>query len=961
MSESISPSITRFVQLLRPQFNADALITDYSRRFAYGTDASFYRMVPKLIVVVDDIAQMQFLLRCAYVCHVPVTFRAAGTSLSGQAITDSVLILLSDNWQDLSVSEEGNTVKLQPNIIGASANRALAPYAKKIGPDPASINSCKIGGIVANNASGMCCGVKHNSYHTVKDMTIVFADGSLLDTSNIESIGQFKHQHKALVASIEALAQQVKHDKALSQLISHKYRLKNTTGYGINALRDFSDGIDIIKHLLVGSEGTLGFIADVTYHTVDDPQHKATGLFVFNDIEAACAQIPKLAAFDVNAVELLDKRSLMAVKHHHIMPENIEALAEDGAALLIELSGDNAKQLKQVIGEVNALFDINKSALFETIAFTTDPQLYQQLWNIRKGTFPAVGANRASDTTVIIEDVSFPLADLAAGVKALHQLFDQFGYSEALIFGHALVGNLHFVFTQRFDSDAEIQRYDQFMHAVAQVVAKQFGGALKAEHGTGRNMAPFVAFEWGEQAYQLMKEIKQTFDPTDILNPGVIINSNANAHIEHLKLLPKAHDIIDKCIECGFCESVCPSRGYTLTPRQRITVWRQIVWLETQINLHDSQHPNFSQWQTELDALSKDYDFLAIDSCAATGLCGLECPVGINTGEFVKTMRSEVFAQKSASRFVSKQVANHFEGTSTIARFGLNTLGVAKSILPESAIAATQNALSSITGNIVPQYHSALPSGASRYAAIREANGENTVVYFPSCAGRIFGPDQGAQDQRSIQAAVISVLNKAGYSVIVPEQSAKHCCSMPWSSKGDKETADKVAADTSLMLLQASEHGKLPIITDASPCALQFEQSGAIEVIELSAFLSTHVVDKLEINTVEDSIALHITCSTKRQKNEQHLVNIARLCSSNVVIPNDIECCGFAGDKGLFQPALNANALKPLKAQIPEDCTLGISNSRTCEIGLSKHSGISYQSIIYLLDKVSLSKQQKAH
>ncbi|WP_299008590.1 FAD-binding and (Fe-S)-binding domain-containing protein [uncultured Shewanella sp.] len=602
---------TKFKSALSTFLNPDEIIDAYSKRYAYGTDASFYRLTPKLVLVLKNKNQIQQVLTLANQYAIPVTFRAAGTSLSGQAISDSVLITLTNGWQKSQILEQGKKVTLEPGIIGAKVNQLLKPFNKKLGPDPASIDSCKIGGIAANNSSGMCCGVKQNSYHTLAEMTIIFADGSVLDTANEQSRNTFLKSKPELISQISDLLKNVRNNPALTELIQQKYRYKNTCGYGINSLLDFEDPIEVIKHLMIGSEGTLGFIADITYHTVDDYQDKITGFYIFDGLNLACDLVSKLAKLNITALELLDFRALQSVADKPLMRQclnqnssNTKAqLTKNSAALLIEVHAKNASELSSIHTLCESLLTQLQANILAQVAFTQDQTISNELWQIRKATFPAVGAVRQTGTTVIIEDVTFPVEKLALGVKALQNLFKKYQYNEAIIFGHALDGNLHFVFTQSFNEQSQTDRYSAFMQDVSQLVAIEFKGALKAEHGTGRNMAPFVELEWGTDAYKLMQNIKRAFDPNNILNPDVLISDNKNIHLENLKTLPPADNIINKCTECGFCESVCPSNGYTLTPRQRISVWRRIVELENKFN----QEPDNTSLKKELNTLEKDY------------------------------------------------------------------------------------------------------------------------------------------------------------------------------------------------------------------------------------------------------------------------------------------------------------------------------------------------------------------
>ncbi|RHW76485.1 FAD-binding and (Fe-S)-binding domain-containing protein [Colwellia sp. RSH04] len=967
----------KFSLLAAELLPANALITEYSKRYAYGTDASFYRLTPQLIIQVDNREQLRAIVKLANAHGIAITFRAAGTSLSGQAVTDSVLIVLSDHWTQHTIHEQGNKITLQPGIIGAKANRLLKPYAKKIGPDPASINSCKIGGIAANNSSGMCCGVKQNSYHTLADMSLIFADGSELNTACEESCSTFLSSHQNLITQLLALAKHTKENTKLKQKIIHKYRLKNTTGYGINALIDFSDPIEIIKHLMIGSEGTLGFIADITFNTVEDNPYKSAGFFIFDNTTTACQLIQTLADLNVNAVELLDKRALMSVADHDIMPEAIAYLPEHAVALLIEVQANEYRKLAEKVERICVELEHFSDHIITNMPFSADSQRNEALWNIRKETFPAVGAIRKKGTTVIIEDVAFPLNSMALGITELQKLFNQFGYHEAIIFGHALAGNLHFVFTQSFDTPEKITQYDNFMAKVANLVAVRLQGSLKAEHGTGRNMAPFVELEWGKDAYRIMKEIKVLFDQNNILNPGVIINDDKKAHIKNLKLMPEAHNIIDKCIECGFCESVCPSEGLTLTPRQRISVWRRLMHINkliaTDRNLSPSKRKKLQQ---EYQTLHQDYQFLGIDSCAATGLCGMECPVGINTGEFIKALRQERFEQSSSKKFIANTTARHLSTITKLASIGFNIVNKSQVMLGTTAVTRGFKVLNKISNGYVPLYFSDWPKGEKKLKTglfqpdispnQKSDKPVNKVVYLPACAGRVFATTEDKSTQSlndlpssnlSLPDVVISVLNKAGFEVIIPDESASQCCGMAFSSKGDTKNADTKAKQTFDIISKASNDGQYPVIIDASACALHLKDlNNTINFYEVIEFVSEFALPKLTIGTKKPSIMLHVTCSSKRGHFDKKLIHVAKLCAEHVEIPADISCCGFAGDKGFFQPNLNKHALKQLKAQQPTQCEYGYSNNRSCEIGLTRHSGIPYQSILYLLDEISEAK-----
>ncbi|WP_163835632.1 FAD-binding and (Fe-S)-binding domain-containing protein [Spartinivicinus ruber] len=927
--------------ILATQIESKRIINQEATCLAYGTDASFYRLIPKIILQLKNLEEVIFAIKSCRKLGIHYTFRAAGTSLSGQAISDSVLITLTDDWRDHKIIENGNKIILQPGVIGADANKYLAPFQRKIGPDPASINTCKIGGIAANNASGMCCGTAQNSYQTVASMKIVFSDGVLLDTSSTESIASFKKSHLQFIEEINKLCKQTQDNKALTKQIQHKYRLKNTTGYALNALVDYHDPIKVIEHLMIGSEGTLGFIAEITYNTIVEYPNKASALLVFATIEHACQAVTVLSKMSVAALEMMDGQALRSVADKPGMPEFIQHLDLEATAILIETHASNQYQLDlQCKSIINSL---EQHTIIDSTPFTSDPLTVSTLWKIRKGMFPAVGAVRQVGTTVIIEDVAFPIENLANGVRDLQTLFDRYQYHEAIIFGHALEGNLHFVFTQSFESQKEIERYGQFMDEVAELVAVKYQGSLKAEHGTGRNMAPYVELEWGTDAYKLMQQIKKLFDPEGLLNPGVIINDNPNSHIENLKPMPAANELVDCCIECGFCEPVCPSRNLTLSPRQRIVLYRELQRRERAAkSVKDSE-------------LQKVFNYQGIDTCAATGLCAERCPVGINTGNLIKLLRTE---KNKKYTLIAKWTAKHFDTTTKVARTGFAANQLASKTLGNNTVGKLVNGLRSLTKGTTPIWLAEYPQPNKHKVSTQLKpynSNQKKVVYMPSCASRVMGQQTDAIDQRPLTEVTLSLLNKAEYQVIIPEKLGEQCCGMPYYSKGMNEFAKQKTQQLEDTLWQATEQGKHPVLMDTSPCAKQsIEQfNKPLEVLEPTGFVSKYLLEYLVIDPIDETVMLHITCSSRRMGLEADMLKLAKACAKKVIIPEHIQCCGWAGDKGFTTPELNESAVKPLKEQIPTNCTRGFSNSRTCEIGLSHHSGIPYQSILYLVDEVS--------
>ncbi len=933
-----------FYNSIKDSIPQKRIIIDLLRKTVLGTDASFYRLIPELVIDVENEYQVRLILKEACKGGLPVTFRAAGTSLSGQAITDSILVRMGPEWNDFRVYDKARRVRMQPGIIGGSANRRLLPFNRKIGPDPASIDTAKIGGILANNASGMCCGVSQNSYQTLESIRLILSDGTIVDTGDTRSTAQFKQTHKDLLDRLSNLRQSVLSDPDLCDRIKHKFKIKNTTGYSLNALVDFEDPLNIMSHLMIGSEGTLAFIADVVLRTVVEHQHKASALMLFNSMADACNAIPVLRSCSVAAAEIMDRASLSSVEDKPGMPDEIKGLARSVTALLVETRSNDHDELWGQVNEITG--QLANFKMVTPIRFTDDPIECDSLWAIRKGLFPAVGAVRETGTTVIIEDVAFPLTQLADATLDLQGLFKKYRYDEAIIFGHAFEGNLHFVFTQDFSITSEVERYRDFMADVVDLVVTRYDGSLKAEHGTGRNMAPFVEKEWGTKAYELMKEIKDIFDPDSILNPGVILNPDPHAHLHDLKTMPSAHEIADKCIECGFCEPVCPSRRLSFSPRQRIAGRREI-----------SRQLEDSSKKLTAKRLARSYQYPGMDTCAADGLCGTRCPVGIDTGKMIKGLREE--SHGKLARTLAQKTGDHFDKISKTISRGLDAADLVHGITGSPLLEKTAQTARTLTFNRLPLWNRHMPSGGGTPNLKHQtASASDSVVYFPSCASRMMGgPSRQDDTKQKLIETTHSLLSKAGYRVIYPESLDQLCCGQAFESKGFMDQADKKAQELSQTLLKATNNGALPILCDTSPCLQRMKDTldQRLSLYEPVEFVLCFLVDRLDFNAKNITVAVHPTCSTRKMGLEYKLCELAKKCATHVVWPKEIYCCGFAGDRGFSFPELNRSALEGLNEHVCT-CDAGYSTSKTCEIGLSVNSGISYRSILHLVDEVTSPK-----
>lgn len=1000
---------SQFLSAVRAFVPKTAVYTDGLRRFAWGTDAGFYRLVPKIVIRSSNEKEVSRILRAASKYDVPVTFRAAGTSLSGQSISDSVLVVAGKNWERYKFSEDGERITLEPGIIGSRVNAILKPYGRKFGPDPASIGSCMVGGIVMNNASGMSCGTHANSDRELESVRMVFADGSVLDTGDEASREAFRAGHPDFIKGIEELRDGILADKELSDRIRYKYSIKNVTGLNIFPFVRFQDPFDIMAHLLVGSEGTLAFMSQVTMKTLPLPAKEASAMVYFGTIREAAEAVVALrkdidpAALD--AAELLDKRSLASVDD----PMLKDYPDKDLTALLLRVTGAGQEDLEANVNRLTDVlrgFSALKGADGDAFIFSSDPAVAGKYWAIRSGIFPSVGGMRREGTTCLIEDIAFHIEDLPDATEDLSALLDRHGYDDSCIYGHALEGNFHFIINQSFDSEAEVRRYEAMIRDVAEMVVGKYDGSLKAEHGTGRNMAPFVKYEWGEKAFGIMKRVKELFDPHGLLNPGVIFNDDPECFLKNFKALPvlkpwaddskavepelaEIYKKLNKCIECGFCEVNCLSCGFTLSSRTRIATQREIT------ALRELPDPTASE-QTRLRTLEKEYSYTGEQTCAGDGLCSTSCPMGINVADLTHQLRRVNMPAGSFGHGFWNFVAGHYAGVKSGLRGALRMATAGETVLGDLAMSGLcrwlHNAIriplwtpATPKAYNIPKSLRALVSsaavghdGASTvYAATEPARlgslskrpdsqtseavtGMPTVckvVYFPSCINQMMGlPKHHHAVDKPLVEEMVSLLGKAGYEVIFPENMSSLCCGTIWESKGMPEIADRKTAELEEALWQASEQGRYPVLCDQSPCLHRMKHKiKKMRLYEPAEFILGFLADRLDFHQTDTPVAIHLTCSMRLMHKTGKMLELARMCSTDVVVPEGVGCCGFAGDKGMTHPELNKYALRKLKDQV-KGIPVGYSNSRTCEIGLATNSGIPYVSIAYLVNRCTTAK-----
>ncbi len=672
--------------------------------------------------------------------------------------------------------------------------------------------------------------------------------------------------------------------------------------------------------------------------TLPDPEFKSTGLAFFTNPKLATEIIPFLIKNDAAAVELMDSASLKTAKYVPKAPYRYDRLEEDTTALLIELQQEDPDELSRAEKEIlNFLIHHGGQMV---AGMTSDPQLRTLLWNIRKGLYPTVGALRKSGTSVLTEDICYQYTDLPEVVQELKSIFRKWSYHDSVIFGHAKDGNLHFVASIDLNQPEGIHAFDGLMNDLVPMTVDRFSGSLKAEHGTGRNMAPFVETEWGGALYELMWEIKSLADPEHILNPGVLLNRDEKIHLKHLKPIPKVHNSIDLCVECGFCERVCPSRELTLTPRQRIVIAREM------------------ELQQISDAgMAKDFVYSGLDTCAVDGMCATACPVHINTGSYVKQARAGRHAPWAEK--LSLWTSNHF----ILMQSGIRgLLSVAHGVSRITGPAVVENLSAAGTALLsggIPRWTRYVPKAAPEI----KGKVDGTVkewVYFPSCITRVFSVDH---QNNSLANLIFEIGQICHFQIRTPDGYKSTCCGTPYSSKGYMRADQNILTRTIEVLFRSSREGKNPVLIDTSPCSQKLLQAGsqlqgemrlkweALTFVDIIPFLQECVSRVSPRKKLKGEIALHPTCSTVKMDHDSIMVEIGRQCAEKVAIPASWNCCAFAGDRGLLFPELTHSATRreAEEVKLSERVIAGYSSSRTCEIGLTQATGVAYTSITALV------------
>lgn len=899
-------------------------------RLAMAHDASHFLLTPTEVITPSTAGDVAFLMAEAARNRKHLTFRSGGTSLSGQSVTDGILVDTRRRFRHIEVLDGGRRVRAGAGATLRAVNAKLAPYGRRLGPDPTSAIACTIGGVIANNSSGMLSGTTQNSYQTIESMVFALPSGRVIDTADPSADMTLRLEEAELVGGLHLLRKRLRTNPDSIRAVNHFFGMKNTMGYGINALMDFHRPTDIISHLLIGSEGTLGFVAEATFRTVPLARKGAVVLALFPDLSVAAEAAVVLAAESTEAVELMDAASLRVLKDQPGAPRTDLELSTE-AALLVEIH--ELEGATPVLERLNAVtLRLSQFATVGEIVATTDDAKRNQLISLRRALYAVVAGVRRPGATTLLEDICVPLDQFDAMLCDLEVLFEKHGYGalNVPLFAHAKDGNIHFLLSEKFDDPSGLLRYRKFTRDLVRTVLAR-RGVLKAEHGTGRAMAPFVHRQYGDELYEVMRAIKLLFDPAGALNPGVIITDDPDQHLRNLKLMPTIEPEVDRCIECGFCEPSCPSRDVTLTPRQRIVLRREMA---ARLDDHDL-----------IARVLAEYDHEAIDTCSTGSMCQLSCPLGIDTGELVRNQRAE---QATATETRAWLRAAKSWGTVTKAGSAALTMATSSAPLARIASGIGRRALGT---DAIPGYDVRLArgSGLKRKPPRGSSDAPGVAAYFPSCLQTILGTSTDDGVSRAFRELCL----RAGVRVTMLDV-ADLCCGAPWRAKGMRDGYTVMRDKVRERLAGA---GSPPIVTDAASCTSALREMTRdldVQILDVVAFAQDQLLPRLTVTTPVPSLALHPTCGSSRLGINDALLSIGRFVSDDVVVPDSWGCCGFAGDRGMLHPELPAAATAEMAEELAgREFTAYASLNRTCEIAMSKATGKTYVHILEVLDRAT--------
>ncbi len=732
---------------LRALLGAEKVKDDGPTITAYAVDASIYRVPPQAVVLVESEDDVAATVAYAVTRGIPLTPRAAGTNLTGSAIGSGIILDVSRLNRILELNQEERWARVQPGIVLAELNKRLGLQGLLFGPDPSSGDMCKLGGMVANNSSG-----PHTlRYGSVKDnvqslrlcltsATWIEARAYAFDDPSLER----------LLTAVPALRDVLVMTQTHAELIAAKRPTvsKNSCGYNLFGLADgLARGSFDLPKLFVGSEGTLGVVSEARLTLVDKPKATLTALIHFQSLEEVGEAVPQLLTLQPSALEVMDANTLNLIgRGKHGIP------ADAAATLLVELDADSLEvDLRERAEAMATVCRPYKLAAELTLAF--DAERREQLWKARKSLYPTLYRFDPKKKPInFVDDVVVPAGRISELIRYLEEFFEWQRVPVA-IFGHIGNGNAHIVplldVNDRGDFGKMVSAYRE-IHAT---VLNRFGGSICGEHGDGRVRAEFVKTMFGEELYDLFVQVKKSFDPENVLNPGIKLSEvSFTEHIDYTRLSKS-------CATCGKCNSVCPVYDVFQSEDMSSRGWFEIV-------------------------TAKDYSYLdskrVVEACLNCKSCRTICPAGVDVSDLILQKRIEhpnrlagwIFGQQARGgafesflRFLGS-TQNMWDRPFFRKLLEWITRPIMKTLAPTAGLPHDLVLPKLAPRQLRERYAELIPNGI-------DPSSTQTVAYFHGCAANYF--DDGVGD------AVIEVLKKHGVEPALPPQ---RCSGTPIQTYG---------------------------------------------------------------------------------------------------------------------------------------------------------------------------------
>ncbi|MHB9287130.1 FAD-binding and (Fe-S)-binding domain-containing protein [Halobacteriales archaeon Cl-PHB] len=872
-------------------------------RRLYSTDASIYQVEPAGVVAPASRADVRAVVEFARSQGTSVVARGAGSSLTGNAVGEGIVVDTSRYFDDvLAVDPETGTARVQPGVVLDELNQKLAEHELYFPPDPSTSSTCTIGGMVANDAAGPHS-VRHGTTRdNVRAVECVLADGSVVEFDDREG----ETLREALAGeSREAAVHETLLDvrQSLADEIDERYPdvERNSSGYDLRSAAAADGSWADLSKLVVGSEGTLAFITEVTLELTERPETRAAALCFYEDVVGAAAAVAPSLEADPSAVELIDDEVLGYARDAW----GLDLVPPDaGAALLLEVETTPTAQEEAVDAAVAAA--TTEEFLGAERALTETAQ--DRLWKVRKASNPLLNRRPGDEQALsFVEDAAIPPAQLPDYLRAVREILVAHDL-DASVFGHAGQGVLHVKPFLNLKTEADRERLRSVSEAVHEVVLDH-GGCVSGEHGDGRLRSQYLEDMYGEAVYGAFQRVKDAFDPEDVFNPAKIVpadDGDLAAVDDHLRYegydpqeVETALDfddeegfasLVEQCNGCSKCRTM---EGGTMCPSYR-GAETEVTSTRGRANaLREAIDGDLGE-----DALTSDwFEEEVLDRCLACKACETECPTGVDLAK----LKTEVKHQKHQEDGIPLR-SRLFGNVRTLNRLG-------------SALAPLANRLAALgPGRVVAEKllgidrRRTLPEFASEsfldWVAAHDpattAGDRGRVALFPDC--------YMAYNHPAVGKAAVRVLEALGYAVEVPDVN---CCGRPALSQGMVDHASD-DADANVDRLQEYAEADVPVITVEPSCASALAEyddllADAGGVPEASATVASFLYDRVAAGDLElpvsetdepaERVAFHGHCHTGAKGWDHAPVALLRQ-AGYAVEPVDSTCCGMAGSFG---------------------------------------------------------------